>query len=85
MGRITNEDKTSYTVSQNPFAPDMVVKIPKKDVASSKYSTVSIMLPGLINSLNEEELKDLIAYLKSGGNDKSPMFSAQATKSQGGK
>jgi putative heme-binding domain-containing protein len=85
VGRITNEDKTSYTVSQNPFAPDMVVKIQKKDVVSNKYSSVSIMLPGLINSLNEEELKDLIAYLKSGGNDKSPMFSAQAPKGQGGK
>jgi putative heme-binding domain-containing protein len=85
VGRITNEDKTSYTVSQNPFAPDMVVKIPKKDVASSKYSSVSIMLPGLINSLNEEELKDLIAYLKAGGNESSPMFSGKAAKSQGGK
>ena len=85
VGRITNEDKTSYTVSQNPFAPDMVVKIPKKDVAANKYSSMSIMLPGLINSLNEEELKDLIAYLKAGGNEKNPMFSAQAPKSQGGK
>ncbi len=85
VGRITNEDKTSFTVSQNPFAPDMVVKVPKKDVAANKYASMSIMLPGLINSLNEEELKDLIAYLKSGGNEKSPMFSAQATKSQGGK
>jgi hypothetical protein len=26
------------------------------------------MLPGTINGLNREELKDLIAYLKSGGN-----------------
>jgi hypothetical protein len=26
------------------------------------------MMPGLINRLNEEELKDLMAYLISGGN-----------------
>jgi hypothetical protein len=26
------------------------------------------MLPGMINRLNEEELKDLMAYLISGGN-----------------
>jgi hypothetical protein len=26
------------------------------------------MLPGMINGLNREELKDLMAYLKSGGN-----------------
>jgi putative heme-binding domain-containing protein len=85
VGRITNEDKLAYYVSQNPFAPDMVQKILKKDVASSTYSGISIMLPGLINSLNEDELKDLIAYLKAGGNEKSPLFSAQASKGQGGK
>ncbi len=85
VGRIINEDKTSYTVSQNPFAPAMVVKVAKKDVTSSQYSPASIMLPGLINSLNEDELKDLIAYLKSGGNEKNKMFSEEASGSKGGK
>ena len=85
VGRITNEDKTSYTVSQNPFAPDMVVKVAKKDVASSQYSPSSIMLPGLINSLNEDELRDLIAYLKSGGNEKDKMFSSSASGTKSGK
>jgi hypothetical protein len=82
---VTNEDKTAYFVSQNPFAPDVLLKVPKKDVVSSKYSAVSIMLPGLINSLNEEELRDLMAYLTAGGNDKHPAFSASAAKPQGGK
>ncbi len=86
IGRIINEDKTNYSVSQNPFAPDVVVKVAKKDVASSQYSPSSIMLPGLINSLNEDELKDLIAYLKSGGNEKDKMFSASAPAgNKGGK
>ncbi|GAB3167496.1 c-type cytochrome [Telluribacter humicola] len=85
VGRVTNEDKVNYFVSQNPFAPDMLLKVPKKDVVSSKYSAVSIMLPGLINSLNEEELKDLMAYLMAGGNEKHPSFSASAAKSTGGK
>jgi hypothetical protein len=35
------------------------------------------MLPGLINSLNEEELMDLLAYLKSGANPKDKMFSSK--------
>jgi hypothetical protein len=33
------------------------------------------MLPGMINGLNAEELKDLIAYLKSGGNQNHPIYS----------
>jgi hypothetical protein len=32
------------------------------------------MLPGLINGLNSEELSDLIAYLKSGGNKNHPIY-----------
>lgn len=74
VGRLANEDKDAYYVSQNPYAPDALMKLAKKDVASSKYSSVSVMLPGLINSLNEEELRDLIAYLKSGGNENHEMF-----------
>ncbi|WP_337041685.1 c-type cytochrome [Emticicia sp. 17c] len=80
VGRLVNEDKDAYFVSQNPYAPDVLKKLPKKDVVSSKYSSVSVMLPGLINSLNEEELKDLIAYLKSGGNDKHEFFAPKGGK-----
>ena len=76
LGRIVNEDKVSYTISQNPFAADQVRKVAKSTVASKKYSTVSIMLPGLINSLNPGELRDLMAYLKSGGKSANPVYKA---------
>jgi hypothetical protein len=32
------------------------------------------MMPGLINSLNDEELKDLMAYLMAGGRKEHPVF-----------
>jgi len=32
------------------------------------------MLPGMINRLNEDELKDLMAYLISGGNKDNKVF-----------
>ncbi len=80
LGRLVNEDKASYSISQNPFAPDQLRKVAKKDVVSKKNSTVSIMLPGLINSLNPDELKDLIAYLKSGGNQANDVYKATGTK-----
>ncbi|GAB4034438.1 c-type cytochrome [Spirosoma gilvum] len=76
LGRLVNEDKVNYSISQNPFAPDFLRKIPKKDVVSKKNSTVSIMLPGLINSLNPGELRDLVAYLKSGGKQDSEVYKA---------
>ena len=80
LGRLVSEDKVNYSISQNPFAPDFLRKIPKKDVVSKKNSTVSIMLPGLINSLNPGELTDLIAYLKSGGKQDSDVYKAGGSK-----
>ncbi len=76
VGRLVNEDKTNYMISQNPFAADQLRKVPKKDVTSKRYSPESIMLPGLINSLNPEELRTLIAYLKSGGNENNEVYKA---------
>ncbi len=75
VGRKTNEDKDKYFVAQNPFAPQALKEILKKDVVSIKNSEVSIMLPGLINRLNPEELKDLLAYLKAGGDPNNEVFS----------
>jgi len=68
VGRITNEDAKNYYISQNPFAPNDIKTVSKSTVALKKNGDVSIMMPGLINRLNEEELKDLMAYLISGGN-----------------
>ena len=63
MGRLISQDNDKYTVSQNPFAPQMLRDIPKKDVTRTQLSDVSIMMPGMINNLNADELRDLIAFL----------------------
>jgi putative heme-binding domain-containing protein len=80
VGRLVNEDKLAYYVSQNPYAPESLEKVLKKNVSSTKLSNVSIMFQGLMNSLNEEEFKDLMAYLMSGGNEKNPMFTTKSGK-----
>ncbi|MDQ2658584.1 MAG: c-type cytochrome [Bacteroidota bacterium] len=77
LGRLTNENDATYFISQNPFAPDVVREIPKADVQNTKYSYISVMYPGLINGLNEEELKDLIAYLMAGGNKDHEIYKNQ--------
>ena len=45
-----------------------------KEVKSVKQLPVSQMPPGLINYLNPEELRDLMAYLMSGGDRESKIF-----------
>jgi len=74
IARLIREDKEKYYVSQNPFAPQTLREIPKKDVASTRLSDVSIMLPGLINRLNADELRDLMAYLMSGADKENKAF-----------
>jgi len=74
MGRLINEGEETYSISQNPYAPQELREIPKKDVTEVKESTVSIMPPGSLNVLNPEELKDLIAYLMAGGNENNPIY-----------
>jgi putative heme-binding domain-containing protein len=74
VGRMISQDDNKYVISQNPFAPLVTRDIAKKDVIRTRVSEISPMLPGMINRLNPEELKDLLAYLKSGGNAKDTIF-----------
>ncbi len=74
VGRLISQDQNNYMISQNPFAPQELRTISKKEVVNTKPSDVSIMLPGMINPLNAEELKDLMAYLQSGGNEAHPIY-----------
>lgn len=74
LGRLIRQDKNTYYVSQNPFAPEQLREIPKSDVASTTLSKTSIMLKGLINRLNPSELRDLMAYLRSGGDENNAIY-----------
>ena len=75
VGRLISEDDGNYVISQNPYAPELTRKIPKDEVTGQQMSSVSIMPPGLINRLNEDEVKDLLAYLKAGGDPENPIYS----------
>lgn len=74
MGRITDESPTAYIIFQNPFAPQVTREILKSNVRSKQNSNVSLMYPWLINNMNEDEVKDLVAYLMSGGNQNHPTY-----------
>jgi putative heme-binding domain-containing protein len=79
VGKLNDEDAQNYYISQNPFSPDVIKTVPKNTVVLKKNAEVSIMMPGLINRLNEEELKDLMAYLISGGNPDHAVFQNKVT------
>ncbi len=77
MGKLISQDNEKYVIAQNPFAMQLTREVLKKEVSRTRVSEISPMLPGLINGLNAEELKDLLAYMKSGGNPKDKMFTVK--------
>ncbi len=74
IGRIVVEENEKVFLMTNPFAPNDHMAINEADIAKKGTRKVSMMPPGLINSLNQDELLDLIAYLVSGGNPKDKAF-----------
>ena len=43
-------------------------------MVAKKSSKISMMPPGLVNTMNANELKDLVAYFVSAGNSKHPVY-----------
>ena len=76
LGRLIRQDNEKYYISQNPFDTQTIKVILKKNVVRTRVSEISPMLPGMINGLNPDELKDLMAFLKSGGNPNHPVYSS---------
>ena len=74
LGRVVSEKDGVLSLVQSGFAPNTLTKVNKADVVSTKGSKISMMPPGLINSMNAEELKDLIAYLVSQGNPRHSVY-----------
>jgi putative heme-binding domain-containing protein len=73
-GRLIYKNDKELAVASNPFDLSQVIKKPVSEVVKIEPSQRSLMYPGMINMMNQEELKDLIAYLKSGGNKKDKVF-----------
>lgn len=74
VGRVVAEENNTLLVMSNPFVPDDHTRVPAADIASRQPWKQSMMPPGLINALNEDELRDFVAYILSGGNPESAMF-----------
>ncbi len=74
IGRVVAEENNTLLVMTNPFVPDDHTRVPSADVVSRSVVPTSMMPPGLINALNPDELRDLVAYILSGGDSGGPMF-----------
>lgn len=73
-GRVVNMHGNNLSVNTNMFDPGEMANVDRRRVKSIEPAKVSMMPEGLLNMLTEEEIKDLLAYLISGGNPDHPVF-----------
>ena len=58
VGRIMNETDDAYQVNQNPFSMADLREVPKQSVTTKEASAMSLMPAGLLNRLNEDEVRE---------------------------
>lgn len=73
-GRIVNLHGDVLHVNTDMLNPSGTVNVNRKDVEEMRPSTLSMMPAGLLDTLNEDEVKDLLAFLLSRGDRGSGMF-----------
>jgi hypothetical protein len=67
QGKIINQTETRLTIAADPKRPSSVVQIPLADVEEMVPSKVSMMPNDPLNTLTQEDILDLLAYIESGG------------------
>ena len=72
-GRIVNFNGDNIMVAPNLLSPDEQVGVNRHHIESIEPSSVSPMPTGLLDTLEPDEVLDLVAYLLSNGNKKPAM------------
>jgi putative heme-binding domain-containing protein len=76
-GRIVNYFGDTMMVMTNMLEPNALVNVDAKKVEEQERSKVSMMPKGLLDTLKEDEILDLLAYLLSRGDRSHVMFQNQ--------
>jgi putative heme-binding domain-containing protein len=84
VGRITNYGGDGITVNTNMQDPNATEEVDRGDIEHMGKADTSMMPAGLLNTLNEEELLDLMAFLLSRGEASNPMFVQEAAAAGAG-
>lgn len=66
-GIVLEEKDGILRVAANPAKPEEIMQIAVSDIEDRTTSKVSMMPIGLLNTLQEDEIRDLLAYVEAGG------------------
>ena len=73
-GRIGNMKEHTLMICTNMMDPNGFTSVDRRKVVKMEESKISMMPPGLLYMLKEDDILDLLAYLLSKGNPDDPMF-----------
>jgi putative heme-binding domain-containing protein len=70
---VRQNDRTVWLVS-NPLALNEIKEVSRSDIEQIVESSRSLMPDGLLNTLNGDEIADLLAYIRSAGDPQNVVF-----------
>ena len=76
LGSVESEDEEVVVVRAHPLAPQSR-RLKKSEILAREPAHQSLMPSGLVSTLTREELLDLIAFLRAGGNSEDAAFRKQ--------
>ena len=74
VGRIVNLKEDTIMLNTDMLNPNGIVQVNRNNIDVMKSSKLSMMPAGLLDTLKDDEVLDLMAYLLSRGDRTSPMF-----------
>ena len=74
VGRIVNLNNDTIQINTDMLNPGGTTGVNRNDIESMKQSKVSMMPAGLLDTMKEDEVLDLMAYMLSRGDRKNAMF-----------
>jgi len=73
-GRIMNIKGDTYWVNTDMMTPSTITFVHSDDLESITPSPISMMPPGLMSTMADDDILDLLAYLISAGDPEHELF-----------
>ncbi|MCP4885054.1 MAG: DUF1080 domain-containing protein [Planctomycetaceae bacterium] len=74
VGRVMNLKENEYWVNTDMMKPSTITKVKVDTIEAIQPSQISMMPKGLLNTMSDKDVLDLLAYLISAGNPDHPLF-----------
>jgi putative heme-binding domain-containing protein len=80
VGRIVNMSGNQLRVMTNMLDPSKLESVDRESVEETRPASNSMMPAGLLDTFTEQEIADLVAYLRAGGNPAHPIYTKAVAK-----